>query len=90
MKMQVGKKYRIKCEERTYCAGQTAPYPFWDEQYVPVEVISESNDFYTVRTLPHTKPIGAWGEAKPYTVSLDKHDLRARRFIVKEDQKCRQ
>lgn len=85
VKLEVNKIYKIKCTDRNYCAGQTAPYPFWDEQYVPVKVVSESNDFYTVRTLSHTKPISAWGEANPYTVSIDKHDLRKRIFIVKEE-----
>ena len=82
MKLEVNKIYKIKCTERNYCAGQTAPYPLWDGQYVPIKVVSESNDFYTVRTLPH---MGAWGEANPYTVSIDKHDLRKRIFIVKEE-----
>lgn len=75
MRLQVGKKYKIRCTVKGYCTGQTAPYPYWDEQYVPVKVIGENRTFYTVRTLPHTKPYGAWGEAKPYTVSIDKLDL---------------
>lgn len=82
--MKVGQKVRITCRGRGYCAGQTSPYPFWDEQFVPVEVIAENKNFYTVRTLPHTKPTGAWGPALPYTVSIDKQDVENKTMIVKE------
>ena len=82
--LKVGQKVRVLCKSNGLCVCQTAPYPFWNEQWVPVEIIGKNKNFYTARTLPHIKPVDAWGPAKSYVVSIDKFDIEQGLMVVKE------
>ncbi len=82
MKLLVGSDVRIRCSQSSLTAGNTAPYPFWYEQFVPIEVMAEYDTFYVVKVLPHTKPGFSFGQAWPYTVTIDKFDLDTNVMIV--------
>lgn len=81
-KLYVGQRVRIRCANSNLTTGSTAPYPFWYEQFVPIEVVGDYERFYVVRTLPHTKPGGSFGPAWPYTVTIDKFHIESNIMIV--------
>lgn len=60
--------------------GHTDEYP-WNGIAVPVKVTEEYPNFYVGTVLPH-HALGGFGVSTPYTVTLDKHDLKTGILII--------
>ena len=61
-------------------SGHTDAYP-WNGIAVPVLITAEYPNFLVGTVLPHHAPMGM-GISQPYTVTLDKHDLKVGNLII--------
>lgn len=82
--LSIGKVYNVTC-----IGPLNAAYPW--EGAAPVRVDEEYDNFYKCTVLPHqnvqTTPRGIVKKqamSRPYSITLDKHDLRTALFCVKE------
>lgn len=60
--------------------GDTDAYP-WSGIAVPILITKEYPKFFIGTVLPHYAPSG-FGISKPYTVTLDKHDIKTGVIII--------
>ena len=81
-KLRCGAQYDAVLRDKQLSASSTAPYPNWFGIKVPVEVVSEYDNFYVLEVLPHTNPttIFADNEFRSYWVTVDKIDILIHRF----------
>lgn len=78
----------ILMAEKGLSAGNTAPYPEWKGMRVPVFVKDEYPNFYVCEVLPHRNTnVASFGDSRPYTVTIDKHDVKSGLFKF-EERKC--
>lgn len=72
--------------ERGLSSGNTAPYPMWYGEAIPVKVIAEYPNFYVVEVQEHTNShtIFPNNPFTPYKVTIDKFDLERNVFQWKE------
>lgn len=60
--------------------GHTDAYP-WNGISVPILITEEHPNFYVGTVLPHHAP-GGFGISQPYTITLDKHDIKTGVIII--------
>ena len=83
VKLEVGKRYKLKHKDGTQKGSSPDWYPFGGGA-VPVFVLAEYPRFYLVSVLPHYNPVSCFGKSKIYNVTIDKFDLNNRTFKVLE------
>ena len=64
-------------------AGHTDAYP-WNGIAVPILITEEFPTFLVGTVLPHHAPkgVGSFGLSRPYTVTLNKHDIAIGVIII--------
>lgn len=73
--LNLGQKYLVKLTtEREYSSGNTAPYPGWYGNYIPVIITGEYPRFYICDVLPHLN-IQSYGSSSLYPITIDKWDI---------------
>lgn len=90
--MRLQKQYRVGCvytarlnAERSYSTGNTAPYPAWYHQDIPVKIVEEHPNFYVVEVQDHLNSACIFPTVKfqPYRVTIDKWMLKTGEFELK-------
>ena len=73
-----GKTVKVK-----HKAGNTDAYP-WNGIAVPILITGEYPTFLVGTVLPHHAPkgVGSFGLSRPYTVTLNKHDVAIGVIII--------
>ena len=73
-----GKTVKVK-----HKAGHTDAYP-WNGIAVPILITGEYPTFLVGTVLPHHAPkgVGSFGLSRPYTVTLNKHDVAIGVIII--------
>lgn len=67
-----GKKFYAICNTRELSTNNTAPYPGWYQNRIPVLITGEYDNFFSVDVLSHRNPDSIFGNSKPYSVTIDK------------------
>lgn len=80
--LEVGKTYLVSTASAVSATSNNGGcYPWGDRNSkVPVKVTADNERFYTVEVLPHYAKEGSYAISKPYSVTIDKWDLKHGQF----------
>ena len=92
-KLEVGKRYLVRSKAAVSPLTENGGIYPWGSvsTKIPVEVLEEHRNFYTVRVLPHYAHFANFGKSKPYVVSIMKQDIlldEVRCYITATDLVC--